>query len=86
MDELYYGGEEKNKHVSKRTANNQGRSTKTKKPVFGMVERGGNLIAQTVDNVQSKTIMPIVDANIEKGTQVHTDEFNVYNPLTRNGI
>ena len=43
IDKFYYRGEEKNKHESKKTANNQGRSTKTKAPVFGMVERGGSL-------------------------------------------
>ena len=85
MDKSYYGGEEKNKHANKRTENNRGRSTKTKAPVFGMVERGGNLIAQTVDNVQSKTIMPIVNASIEKGTEVYTDEFNAYNSLRSMG-
>jgi transposase-like protein len=34
-----------------------------------------------VDNVKSETIMPIVDANIEKGSRIFTDEFNVYNVL-----
>ena len=85
MDESYYGGEEKNKHANKRTENNRGRSIKTKAPVFGMVERGGNLIAQKVENVQSKTIMPIVNTSIEKGTQVYTDEFNAYNSLRSMG-
>jgi transposase len=81
MDESYYGGEEKNKHANKKTAGTQGRSTKTKAPVFGMVERGGNLIAQKIENVQDKTIIPIVNANIEKGTQIYTDEFKAYNSL-----
>ena len=85
VDESYYGGEEKNKHANKRTKGTQGRSTKTKTPVVGMIERGGNLIVEHVGNVKSETIMPIVDANIEKGTKVYTDEFNVYNPLTRMG-
>lgn len=38
-DEVYIGGKEKWKHQSMRTPNTQGRSTKTKTPVFGMMER-----------------------------------------------
>ena len=85
MDESYYGGEEKNKHASKRTANNRGRSIKTKAPVFGMVERGGRVNVSKVENVKSETIMPIVKANVEEGTQVYTDEFNAYNSLRSMG-
>lgn len=35
-DEMYLGGRETNKHECKRTAKTQGRSIKTKTPVFGM--------------------------------------------------
>ena len=38
-DEVYIGGREKWKHQSMRTPHTQGRSTKTKTPVFGMMER-----------------------------------------------
>ena len=38
-DEVYIGGKEKWKHKSMRTPHTQGRSTKTKTPVFGMMER-----------------------------------------------
>jgi len=85
MDESYFGGEEKNKHASKRTKGNQGRSTKTKTAVFGTVERGGKLEVHTVPNVQAKTILPIVAANVEQGAQIFTDEFNVYNALPAMG-
>jgi transposase len=85
MDESYYGGEEKNKHASKRTKGNQGRSTKTKTAVFGTVERGGKLEVHAVQNVQAKTILPIVADNVEKGAQVYTDEFNVYEALPAMG-
>ncbi len=81
MDESYFGGDEKNKHFSKRTANNQGRSIKTKTPVFGMIERGGKLEARKVKNVKGQTILPIVWANVKQGTQVYTDEYQVYNAL-----
>lgn len=85
LDESYYGGEEKNKHAAKRTNNNQGRSIKTKTAVFGMVERGGKLEALAVKNVQHNTLLPIVANNVEKGTQVYTDEFNVYKALPAMG-
>lgn len=35
-DEMYLGGREKNKHAIKKMSKTQGRSTKTKTPVFGM--------------------------------------------------
>lgn len=83
MDESYFGGEEKNKHASKKTANNQGRSTKTKKAVFGMVERGGtNLVVNVVPDTKSDTLLPIVAQNVEFAATVYTDEYNAYNKLS----
>ena len=43
-DEVYIGGKEKWKHNSMRTPKTQGRSTKTKTPVFGMMERRSSLM------------------------------------------
>jgi len=86
MDESYFGGEEKNKHANKRTKGTQGRSTKTKQPVFGMVERGGtNLTVNVVGNVKSETLMPIVSEGVDKDATIYTDQFNAYNPLQRMG-
>ena len=81
MDEMYLGGREINKHESKKTPNNQGRSTKTKTPIFGMVERGGNVVAMKVENTQGKTLMPIVSQFVESGATTYTDEANMYNKL-----
>ena len=36
MDEMYLGGREANKHQDKHVEGTQGRSTKTKPPIFGM--------------------------------------------------
>jgi transposase-like protein len=43
-------------------------------PVLGMLERGGNLIAQVVSNTQQNTLVSIIKANVKKGSNLYTDE------------
>lgn len=85
MDEMYLGGRETNKHESKRTEGTQGRSTKTKTPIFGMIERDGKVVAMKVENTQGATLMPIVSQFIEQGTTTYTDEASIYHKLEQNG-
>ena len=86
MDEMYLGGRETNKHENKRTEGTQGRSTKTKTPIFGMIEREkGTVVAMKVENTQGKTLMPIVSQLVEEGSTTYTDEASIYNKLSENG-
>ena len=83
VDETYVGGAEGNKHQSKKTPGNQGRSTKTKKPVLGMVERGGNVSAQVVDDTTKITVQEAIEAQVVPGSTVMTDEYQSYRGLNK---
>ena len=85
MDEMYLGGRETNKHESKRTEGTQGRSTKTKTPIFGMQQRNGNVVAMKVSDTKGATLMPIVSQFVESGATTYTDEANIYSQLANNG-
>ena len=96
-DEVYIGGKEKWKHQSMRTPHTQGRSTKTKTPVFGMMERSeienekgemefmSYVRAMVVENTNRDTILPIISQFIEEGSTVFTDELNSYSHLADMG-
>ena len=60
LDEMYLGGRETNKHESKKTEGTQGRSIKTKTPIFGMVQRDGKACAMKVENTRAETLLPII--------------------------
>lgn len=80
-DEMYLGGRETNKHQSKRTEGTQGRSTKTKTPIFGMVERFGNARVLKVSDTKASTLRPIIEQFVADGSHIFTDEYQAYNGL-----
>lgn len=81
LDEAYVGGKNKNRHYDKKVEKSQGRAYKDKAPVFGMMERGGRVIACQVPDVKAHTIKPIICDKIEVGSSLMTDEYQVYNGL-----
>lgn len=83
VDETYVGGKENNKHVDKKTEGNQGRSTKTKKPVVAVLQRDGNVIAQAMSDVSADSIIPFIQENVEAGSVVVSDEYQVYRKLAQ---
>lgn len=86
IDEMYLGGRETNKHECKKTEGTQGRSTKTKTPIFGMVQRnGGHVIAIKVDDTKAKTLMPLIKQFVKDNAHVITDELVSYQGLTKEG-
>lgn len=76
VDETYVGG----KHKGKR-----GRGSENKTPVVGMVERGGKLVTQVVENTKTSSIKPLVRQNIKIGSNIVTDEYRSYRFVPKNG-
>ncbi len=80
-DETYIGGKNKNKHSNKKTKGGQGRNTQDKDAVFGLIERGGKVIAQKVNKVDSRTLKTIINRSVQKGSKISTDEWMSYKGL-----
>ncbi len=70
-----------------RLKGSRGRGTleKEKPPVFGMIQRGGEVVIHMLKNVQQKTIKPIIKATIASATLIYTDEYNIYARLEQWG-
>lgn len=96
-DEVYIGGREKWKHQSMHTPNTQGRSTKTKTPVFGMMERSSFINAKgeeefmsyvramVAEKTDKATLLSLIGQFVAEGSTVFTDELNAYNRVSEMG-
>ncbi|MGI8988085.1 MAG: IS1595 family transposase [Bryobacteraceae bacterium] len=72
IDEMYHGGKRKN---------GTGRpmvGDKTKTPVLGMVERKGRVVARTIADCKSATLLENVKEYVLPKSTVYTDELKAY--------
>lgn len=76
VDETYIGGVRPGK---------RGRGAAGKTIVVGMMERDGEIMTKVVPNVRKSTLQPIIEANVEKGSHVNTDELRSYSGLHLRG-
>lgn len=74
VDESYVGGVHARKHGFSK-----------KKPVLGMLERGGRIRMKVIPHRGTEVILPEVSRNIAKGSHLMTDEAQVYKKLPKIG-
>jgi len=77
VDESYFGGRNR--------GGKRGRGSENKTPVVGIIQRQGQLMTIVVSDIKRKTVLPIVDKTVEKGSRIYTDEYSIYNKLTHMG-
>ncbi len=71
VDETYFGGERKG----------QARRFDNKKPILGIVERKGRVIARVIDNVKAETVIPAINKHVLPASTVYTDTGAWYNTV-----
>lgn len=85
VDETYMGGEEKNKHESKKGDKVRVRRTTTgnKTPVIGMYQNNGAVRTVTAEWFDKQTATTILNNNLEKGATLVTDAHISYKTVGR---
>lgn len=78
-DCTFIGGKTGNKHKSKREIDNaKGTGAINKTPVFGMVERGGELVTGKVRKEEQDIVRPIINDWVGAGSTLITDGHSAY--------
>ena len=72
VDEMYHGGKAKNGNGRRMNGD------KKKTPVFGMVERGGKVVARTVKHARSSEVFPIIKECVLPMSTIYSDEAKIY--------
>ena len=72
MDESYFGGRRKG---------NRGRGATGKVPVFGILERKGQVFVEVVPDLKAQTVLGWTLKKVRRGSIVYTDKYRIYDAL-----
>lgn len=72
LDESYFGGKRKGR---------RGRGAAAKIPVFGILERAGQVCVEVVPNVKAETLLDLTVKKVRRGSIVYTDRYGSYDAL-----
>ncbi len=83
IDETYVGGKGKNKSYARGLASGiqAGRALSNKTVVRGMVERGGKIVADVIENPRRHHLLRGIRERIADGTVIYTDALKSYQAL-----
>lgn len=85
VDETYLGGQWKNKRKKiRQTGTKRGRGT-SKQPVFGIYCRNGKVWAEIVDDIESETLLPLIEKRVRKKSVVCSDTWKGYTGIAGHG-
>lgn len=85
VDETYVGGKWKNKRKSTRAiGTKRGRGT-SKQPVFGILCRSGLVWAEIVDDVEARTLQPLIKKQVKQGSTINSDTWKGYTGIATQG-
>lgn len=60
----------------------RGTAAEDKPPILGLIQRGGQARIWMLENVRRKTIQPLIEQSVERGSLFYTDEYNIYDWLS----
>jgi len=81
IDETFIGGRKRVKHIVGRMKH----PMENKTVVLGIVERNGSLQTYALPDRKAKTIQPIINDKVVKGSTVSTDEYSAYKYMGKTG-
>jgi transposase-like protein len=81
VDETFIGGKARNMHRAKRAEKITGTGGADKEIVFGMVERGGKVVAGHVASRTKKELQATIRERVEAGSAIFSDELKSYEGL-----
>lgn len=83
-DETFIGGKARNMHLNVKTRRRPrpGHNVNDKTIVMGILERGGRVRTQVIQDRQKGTLQPIVHKHVQTGSALFTDEMGGYKGLS----
>lgn len=71
----------------RRLKGSRGRGTldQEKPPIFGLIQRNGDVAIRMLPNIQQATIRPVITNFVKPGSLLYTDEYDIYRRLTEWG-